>query len=245
LNSEMRSSRQIKGASRRRPANSQNAKNNYTDGTTSSPNAVLVIPKSVKFVMPDRLVTGLLYNLPGNLPIQTTKTSFGYRLRPTSAYDIDPVLGSVAAPGFTELAAIYGSYRVLSSKIRISFANTSTAQSAICVVVPLLIDPGSAPSDADVTSWLSNPYSRHKLCGTAGSPASTISCSMSTEKLYGSKMVYFDDNWAGPTNGTTNNNWYWAFAAVVAAVPASIQTINVCVDVSLEVEFYSRKVLAN
>jgi len=215
------------------------------DGISSAPNSLMTLPKRVPAIMPDRFYTRLRYDFPGNLVISTILTSSMYRFRPTSAYDIDPVLGTLSAPGFPELATLYGSYRVTASKIAVRYCNTSALQGAICGVIPLLIDPGASPSAGDVTAWLSNPYCKFKMIGTAGSPPASVSSQISTEKIFGSKMVYFDDNWAAATTTTTGNNWYWAIFALVVAPPTTTQTINVMFAIELDIEFFGRKILPN
>jgi hypothetical protein len=187
----------------------------------------------------------LKYNGYGNLVIPTTALHVGARYRPTSAYDVDPLLGSTATPGFNEWAAFYSNYRVTMSKIRIRFSNASTLQGALVVICPLNADPGASPSGATVSSWIESPYSKHDIVGTAGSSPTTLTCEMSTEKLFGSKMVYFDDNFTSLVTTNPVNNWYWGLGAIGPLAPASTQNIQTLIDIELGVEFFSRKILAS
>lgn len=166
------------------------------------------------------------------------------RWAPTAAYDVDPTLGSTTVVGFTELASLYGVYRVVRSHIIFRVANMSL-QPVQMILVPLNLDPGSSPSLATVDSWFNNPYGKVKLVPYRGGPTVSMKHSMSTEKLYGTKMVYFDDNFASAVTTIPQNNWYWAIALrSPVAVPAGSDYV-IEVDITMDVEFYSRKNLLN
>lgn len=221
------------------------ASRNVTDGISATSNALTRLPRSVTNIVPDRTYTRLRFMGYGNLVIPTISTHIGARYRPSSAFDIDPLLGSTATPGFTELAAFYSNYRVTSSRCKFIFSNTSSVQGCVVVVLPLNVDPGSTPSLATVQSWIEQPYAKIKCCGNSGSPAVTISSDMSTEKIFGSKMVYLDDNFQSLVTTNPVNNWYWAVGAMSPLAPASAQTVNVLIDIEIGVEFFSRKALLN
>lgn len=217
----------------------------HNDGIVAMSNALTRLPKSVTSIMPDRFYTTLRFYGLGSLIVPTITGAIGARYRPTSAYDIDPVIASTATPGFAELAAFYGAYRVTTSKITLIVANTTTTQGALVVICPLLVDPGASPSAATVAAWTENPYAKHVLVGTAGSPSIKFSVSMSTEKLFGSKMVYFDDNWTAATSTSPVNNWYWAIGAYCPAIPGAAVTVNLDISIEIGVEFFQRKVLSS
>jgi len=179
----------------------------------------------------------------GSLTIPTTASTAGSRYRPTSAFDIDPLLGSTATPGFAEYAAFYNFYRVTASKITVEFVNTSAAQGVTCVVAPLTSDPGASPTTAQVNSYLEQPYAKHRLVGTSGSPAAKFVIEMSTEKITGSKLIYFDDNWNSGTATTPINNWYWALGVIAPSTPAANQVVNIMFDIFIGCEFFGRKSL--
>jgi hypothetical protein len=74
--------------------------------------------------------------------------------------------------------------------------------------------------------------------------AMTLSTRMSTEKIFGSKAVYFDDNFSSLVTTIPANNWYW-FIGVIAAttVASSALTVTISVEIELDVEFFCRKEL--
>ena len=224
-------------------------KNSSDDGNRSIANDYQTLPRTYKNLsilgMPDRYITKLQYNGLGNLTVPTTGTSVGSRYRPTSAYDVDPLIASTSTPYFAEFAAIYGSYRVVSSKfvIKTTAQVNTSGQGVLMVITPLNLDPGASPSGATVNSWLEQPYSKKGMVGTAGSPELVLEQVMSTEKIFGSKMVYFDDNFSSSTAGIPTNNWYWGVGAITATAPISALIVNVFLCIQMEVEFYNRKQL--
>jgi len=218
-------------------------RNNYSspqDGIVAQSNALLRLPRRVGLIMPDRLYTRLrFYGLGGyNLVAALTASS---RYRPSAAYDVDPLIASTATPGFAECAAFYSNYRVTTSTAVVRFVNPSTTVGIQAILVPLNQDPGAVPGAGVIASWPSNPYCKTKVLGCGGSKAETLSCSMSTEKIFGSKMIYFDDNFASLVTGVPANNWWWAVAVIAPAATTAFVTVEF--EINMGVEFFSRKEL--
>jgi hypothetical protein len=223
--------------------NHKKSKNNNIDGLSGQrSNSLVTLPKSVGLIMPDRMYTKLRFYGLGAISISAGFAN-GARYRPSAAYDVDPVAASTATPGFSEFAAFYNGYRVTCSRFLTRFVNPSATVGVNVVIVPLNSDPGSSPSFATIASWVSNPYAKHKMLGCGGSKSETLSCLMSTEKIFGSKMVYMDDNFSSLTSSIPNNNWYWGVGVIAPA--STTVSITTEIDVEMGVEFFSRKVLAS
>jgi len=205
----------------------------------------VALPNNRMFNMPDRMVTELVFYTRLQVLIPTGSQSAAYRWRPTNAFDIDPTVGSTAAAGFTEFAAFYTSYRVLGSSIVVSTQNPSSTLAASMVVVPLNLDPTGTPSATVINSWASNSYGKHKLIGFSGALATTLKCSISTEKIYGSLTSRFDDNFIGLTSGSVApaNNWFWALGLIADGVLGSNLPISVETTIKIRCEFFDRKQL--
>jgi len=213
---------------------------NNTDGWNVQSSALTRLPRTVNVIMPDKLMTRLSYKGVGVFTIAAAAQVFARRWTPTAAYDVDPLLGSTTMVGYTEMAAFYDVYRVAKSSVTARFANITTTPLQ-AIVIPLNKDPGTTPSAVTVQEWINNAYGKVKLIPNTGGPVTSISSRMSTEKIYGSKMVYFDDNFASATNAIPANNWFWAIA-ISAAVPVGGATsVIVETDFIIDVEFYSRK----
>lgn len=219
---------------------------NWRDGLLAgAPNAFLTLPKTVTQIFPDRFVTRLTYNGYAILSIAAGAQHATRRWAPTSAYDVDPLLGSTTMVGFNEFASIYGNYRVFHSKMTVKFSNTSTGTAVQGIIIPLNTDPGSTPLLAVVQEWINNAYNKHGSIPLRGGPVMRLSRSMSTEKIFGSKSVYFDDDFASLVTTVPANNWYWALGIVSPTVAAAAADVAIEVDLQIDVEFFSRRNLAN
>jgi hypothetical protein len=173
--------------------------------------------------------------------IAASHTAFRYR--PSAAYDVDPVLGSTTMPGFTELAGIYNSYRVTKSKFRFEIVSND-ARTGSVVLIPLNTDPTGAPGATTVESWPMNPYRVYKMIPPTGARPVILEKTMSTEKIFGSKAVYFDDNFMSLTNTIPNNNWFWA-VGIHSPVPIATTawSCTSLIVITIHVEFFNRKEL--
>jgi hypothetical protein len=220
---------------------SQRKNNNNTDGLAPTTNYTVVLPAK-QWIMPDRLFTKLCFQGLGTSTITSPAVHNSFRYIPSAAYDVDPGLGSAAMPGFADLASIYRSYRVTVSKITVTCNSFSSANAVEMSLIPVSLDPGSAPSFNEVASWPGNPFSKVKLLSQLGGPPVTLSSTMTTERMFGSKEVYFDDKHAAFTNSSPVNNWYWAVGIIADGAPLSPLKCSFRVSVEIGLEFYSRVV---
>jgi len=215
-----------------------------TDGNVAlSLQSVRLPPfKQLNFIMPDKLQTRLSWNGIQSLVVTTGNASAAYRYRPTAAYDIDPLLGTTAMPGYGELAQFYGSYRVVQSRLNVQICSPTTG-TASCVIVPLNQDPGASPTIGTIRGWAASPYNRYKIVPASGSPPTIFDETMSTEKMFGTKAVYFDDNFASLTNTVPTNNWFWGVGVLLPVAVGGNQGYTLLVKVEVDVEFFNRNFL--
>ncbi len=196
--------------------------------------------------MPDRLVTDLSYYGRTTITIPTGSITAARRWRPSNPYDIDPTIGSTPTAGFSEWAAIYASFRTISASAKFTAVSPSNTVGLSMALLPLNIDPTSSPTDATVAEWPSNPYSKSKMMGLQGAPPTTLSSRMTTEKIFGSAMVRFDDNFSGLTSGTGPvNNWFFAFGVIADSAVAANVVVPYENHFVIRVEFFDRRVLTS
>jgi len=110
--------------------------------------------------------------------------------------------------------------------------------------VPLNGDPGANPTAGTINEWQNNPYAKVKLMPTAGGPPVTLSQAISAEKIFGSKMVYYDDNFMAGTSAIPINNWYWAIG-IAGGTASANEGFVLSVEITMQVEFFSRKYLSS
>lgn len=204
----------------------------------------LNLPRSVTSIVPDKMSVRLSYKGYATLTIAAASSAISKRWTPNAAYDMDPLVGSTTVVGFSEFATLYGSYRVLASKMITRLGNT-TSTPVVAVQLPLNLDPGSSPTGTVQQSWLNNPYACTTLVAASGGPISRLTSNMSTEKIYGSKMVYVDDNFSAPTTSLPANLWYWALSLQIPSVAGSNIPVTVETEIWIDVDFYDRRILSN
>jgi len=213
-----------------------------TDGNASLAVQNLHLPKFKKLslIMPDKLQTRLVWS---GIQQITVASGFhtSYRYMPSAAFDVDPALGSTAMPGYGELAQFYGSYRVVQSTIKVQIVSPTTG-TASAVVLPMNQDPGATPSFATVAAYPGSPYSQYKIVPASSAPPTTFEMTMSSEKIFGSKAVYFDDAFSALTNAVPSNNWYWAIG-IITPTSVTSQGYTLMVKLEVDVEFFNRNFL--
>ncbi len=196
----------------------------------------LSIPKAVGCYMPDRLKTTLRFWKSVAVNLTPTSTA-AIRFAPSAAYDIDPTVASAAMVGFAQLAAMYGSYRVHSSYAKVECVNEGDVTTKV-TLVPTNLDPGASPSSNYVISATEQPYAVSRTLSAVGGPITVLENKMSTQKIYGSPMTKYDDNFASLSNTTPNNNWYWVVAFYAMAIATKAVICNFYCEV--DVDFYDR-----
>lgn len=217
---------------------------NTTDGWNVQPNALTRIPRTVDRVIADRMITRLSYNGLATFSIAAATSTISKRWSPTGVYDVDPAIGGSTCIGFNEMAAFYNYYRAIRSSIRVKFAN-STSSPVQALVIPLNGDPGGSPSSTLLQSFVNNPYSKIKMVPASGGPVTTLGHRMTTEKIFGSKSIYFDDAFASSVTTIPVNNWYWCVAILSPNTVGSQLNVIVEIEILIDVEFFGRKNLLN
>ena len=227
-----------------RKNNNKQSKNQKRGARRAAPKVgILRLPRSVDAIMPDRFLTTLRWWKSNPVNLLSTPEA-AVRVTANGAFDPDPTSGATVGSGYRQLASIYGSYRVKSSRIRVEVMNPDPAVPVTVIVCPTNIDPGSSPTSNYIISLMQQPYARHKMLAVRGCPTQVISHSMSTQKIFGSKMTDFDDNFAALNNANPNNPWFW----VIGFYAPAIHTVSavVCnIFIEQDIEFYDRYTLNN
>lgn len=229
---------------KQRKNNNKKMRKDTTDGNVSIPSSTQRLQpfKQLSLIISDKLQTRLSWSGVQNLIVPAGSATAAYRFRPTAAYDVDPALGSTAMPGYAELSALYASYRVVQSRLRVSLVSpTSGTATAVCV--PMNEDIGASPTALVIDSLVGTPYNQYKVVPAAGGPPANFDILMSTEKMFGSKAVYFDDAFASLVSTIPANNWFWVVALILPAIVGGAQGYTFMVRLDIDVEFFQRRFL--
>jgi len=185
--------------------------------------------------MPARMETRLTYQK----TVAVANAGFTYanvRFTPTSAYDVDPTLGSTAMPGFSELSGIYRFYRVRSFVCRARFSNLDSATTGTVYICPTNIDPGANASPNQ--PYISNRRARTDIIGPLnGNGVSKALVVKAGPDTYGGVVWtgQLDSYCAGVASTPTNNIYV---AAGFQANTAMTSGVNLDISITIRLEFF-------
>jgi hypothetical protein len=137
-------------------------------------------------------------------------TYMSWRYRMNSAYDPDPLVGSGSMAYFSEWAAMYANYRVLSYRIKVQIANEESFPLNV-VAYPTREDVGANSSNTPEGPEL--PYAVSRLLSAKGGQ----------DRLGMSRRVDLPTFWGNPSEYITNPN----FAAGDGASPSQSLYYNI------------------
>jgi len=186
--------------------------------------------------MASRLRTRLRFNASASIN-NVGFLNASIRYRPTNAFDIDPVLGSTAVPGFTELAGVYKNYRVNQFWARIS-ASSLEAFPVQIWACPDNVDPGV--NTAAFQSFISNRDGRVFFLGPAtGNGIRTWRMPKTTVGSYAGSALHtrvFDPYSALVTGGPVNN--IYMAIGIVSGSANLVSGVDVTISFDLEIDFF-------
>jgi hypothetical protein len=154
------------------------------------------------------------------------------RFEPSFMYDIDPLIGSTAMPGFVELAGMYRFYRIVSSRIHVDFSGLDQI-GLVAYVCPVNFDPGA--NSAVYVNYLSNRRCKTGPIGSStGNSTRSLNAHFSLSDFIGvSHANSAVDYYTGSTTGAAapSNNVWWMVGAVANNVFTAGVYTNVRIDV--------------
>jgi hypothetical protein len=154
------------------------------------------------------------------------------RFIPAGVYDVDPVLGSTAVPGFTELMTLYRAYRTLKSSIFVSYANQDVFPT-IAYLLPMNYDPGqnSAIPGTLIAQRVTKTY---PLGPITGNSAHRITHSFTTAAISGTTSQNILDTYVGTATTNPTNLWYWVVGVYSAGAMSAGVLINVSIRMTVD-----------
>lgn len=193
----------------------------------------------LKYLIPDRLFVKLRYRQRITLASTTGATAFNI-FRGNSPYDADESGTGAQPPGFDNYAAMYERYRVMGSKIAVTFCSVQTTAPTQTYEVGILARPdNTAPATMDAVAG--NPYASLGLL-TPGNGKVRKKMYMSTAKILGltKQAVKANENLSSAVTTNPATTWEW-FVYSQPADRASTATSIAFVCITYYVEFYKRE----
>lgn len=142
----------------------------------------------------DKLVVRLRYPFVNNLR-SLASIQVSQRWISNGPYDVDPVLGSTATPGFAEYSALYSYNRVIKSKIDLKIANYEAFPVSV-----YLVHSNTDPGTTGITwfDYASGAYNQnHMLAGSNAQMPLRITSTITPTKLVGDKIARTEQNFVG------------------------------------------------
>lgn len=200
-----------------------------------------VVIRSPQTPFPDRYMCKMRWSDTTYLRNNAGNQGVSWRIR-TSAYDPDPVWTTGAIPGFTELAAIYGSYRVAGVHYDLELCNNEATPCQVAIV-PTNFDLGANYLSASLADY---PYAKTRvLSRVTGDDKCRIRGYMSSYKLVGDAQTKYDTQWTSSTNANpTFNIWFNIQCILLNSASSLVTGISQKAVYTFYVEFFDRKNLA-
>lgn len=172
-------------------------------------------------------------------------------IRLNAPYDVDPSLGSTSVAGFSEMAALYQSYRVVRAEIRVSFAPYGNGIGSVAELSLFPTATSSVPSNAQ--AW---PVQRAGVSTTtfqaSGATASErvpeLKLRVDIPKFLGlSKTQWLTDHQYASATTTIPNKLVFAAVCLRGGGATSTTPANATatVRVAMECQFFDPVVLSN
>jgi hypothetical protein len=163
----------------------------------------------------------------------------------TSAYDVNPLIGTTAMPGYLELAALYNQYRVHSIHLKFEGSNMHTSPVVLSIWPSFEVQTHNALTNINIIEY-GGAYKGIRQVISPSGGMDRISC----HKKYTLTELVVNHSWLGDSNYTatvtSNPTTMWNVNMGIAATVGTLTTnggIQGIFSVALDVEFFDRKTL--
>jgi len=163
----------------------------------------------MSYPMPQKCSTQLTISFSDGL-ISALTSSHALVYRPTSYFDVDPVVGGGSYAGYAFFAGMYSRYRVTGFAYEVTFTNLQ-AQSVMvgCQGIPSVTTPNVGTATDYTEMAAENEFGTSTiLAPTSATPTRTLKGYINTTRLWGTPEVKTDNDWAGAVGASpAANSW--------------------------------------
>jgi len=202
--------------------------------------------RSPRMIMPQEYITTLRFgdNADHRLIGDFTYLVEQFRSDP---YDVAQGAGTLAIPGFTELAAIYNAYRPLRFGYKIIVVNNEDFPVNMTVFMTKEQITGSTRTNI---FSVGNPLTKTAtMAAKGGMDKVTLKANHSLVEVSGTRAPLFADDWTGLTQGsltgTTLSNAIWMSAFVDQNSAGTSAGVSVTLELAITVQFFQMRFLAS
>lgn len=227
--------------SSRKKSRKMSKKNPFSENRGKAREGPRIFGGKSPFLMPERVRRTLTYY--DDIQMNNVGQYFAnIQYRPTSIFDVDPVVGGRKCYGYDAMSTFYEKYRVVSSHIVVKAGNLETTPISV-FVCPTQVNPG-----VNTSSWrqyAADPCSKlQMLGGYTGNSVSTISNSMTTVQLAGVDGKALDD-YSSDFGTNPVLEWFWFIGLTKSTPNVLVYGASLSIEIHIVCDFFSRKVLAD
>jgi len=195
------------------------------------------VVRTLDQVCPDEVDVILTYPAAGTL--HNASLTVSQRWTPNAAYDVDPTLGSTSTPGFSEWAAMYTYYRVVSYDVDMMVSNLEA--------FPLIVYSINTNEDPHLLGtgfidYQTQPFSKTAIIGSlTGAANARFHHHVPCAKLLGSNAVDTADSLRAVTTGVPADLLWYGLG--IQAPPGSLCNNGVLFNlkIRMNIKFYGRQ----
>lgn len=178
-----------------------------------------------------------------------TNFYFTYPLFTNAPYDVDPAFGTTATVPHTELSQIYGRYRVLSYKYKLTYISTGLFPTHVIALHSNTLVSASGGNATNLEPYIGNRHVQEDWVGHSYSKESKLKFNgkFNIDQIVGSRDADFDSTYSSQVASVPSNLTYLEIGAYVHDPAGTYLSAGVVVGVVLKfnVLYYENKNLTS
>jgi len=195
---------------------------------------------------PKSMRVKLCYNDLTTVQTQNGQSTSNWYYR-TSAYDVNPLIGTTAMPGFLELAALYNQYRVHGIAVHFEGSNMHTSPLILGIFPSYETYGHNTLSNINIIEYSGTRYGFRKVISPSGGmDALRLNKTWTMTQLVGNESWLMDSNYTATV--TSNPTTMWNVNIAITATVGTLTTnggLQGLYSVVLDVEFFDLKTLVS
>ena len=197
----------------------------------------IIVPRRFR-AFPPSMVTTLTFMSTLHSPLNNAGLTYAsFRLRPSSAFDVDPTIGGTSMPGFNEIAGAYGRYRMIRFRTSVTAVNLETFPVNL-IAFPSNFDLGNNYSL--VQSMFGNTFASYRYLSPQGGldRATILTRWYTAAEILGTDAPLVDTDFSATVATSPVNNTYMNYGIWTGNASNLVSGIGLQVTLDIEYRFY-------